>query len=427
MMLISIFTPTHRNGEYLKETWESLKEQTYPYWEWIIVPNGGGIVPDEILSDPRVRICPANHLQPISGERYSIGALKRFACGNCDGQVYLELDDDDLLTPNALEVVYKEFNDPETKMVYSNTAEFSDKTWVSRTFSEYWGWKARPFEYKGHQLMENVAWPPSPHAFRHIFWSPNHLRAWRSDAYWEVGGHDPNMPLVDDHDLNLRFYLQYGKKGVKFIDETLYLYRIHEGSTCLNFSNEIQVQDMRMYDERIIPLAERWAKDEGLLKIDLGGAFNAPAGYMTVDLRDECDIKCDLNGEWPFGDGKVGIVRAFHIFEHLSDPIHTMNELYRVLAPGGFAFIEVPSTDGRGAWQDPTHCSYWNENSFFYYTRHDQARFIQPKSKARFQESLLINHYPNKWYEENKIPCVLAHLICLKPGYEERRAGEIRI
>ncbi len=426
-MLISIFTPTHRNGTYLSQTYESLKEQTYPLWEWIIVPNGDGFVPLEIASDPRVRIYQGDHIEPLPDGRRSIGALKKFACGCCQGEIYLELDDDDLLTPNALSKVAEEFMDKDIVMVYSNTSEFADETWAIRTFSEWWGWKARPFEYKGHPLMENISWPPSPHAFRHIFWSPNHLRAWRSTAYWEVGGHNPELALVDDHDMNIRFYIAYGKKGMKHIDETLYLYRIHNGSTCLNFSHEIRVQDELWYDRYILPMAERWAKDEHLLMIDLGGSFNTPGGYMTVDIRSECDIQSDLNEKWPFGDGKVGIVRAYQTFEHLKDPIHVMNELYRVLAPGGWAFLVIPSTDGRGAWQDPTHVSYWNENSIFYYTRQDQAQYIQPKSKARFQESLLKTGYPNDWYEANKIPCVIAHLICLKPGYEERRAGEVRI
>lgn len=425
-MLISIFTPTHRDGTYLYETYKSIKEQTYPLWQWVIVPNGNGIVPDEIREDPKVKIVPFTG-NPLPDGRYIIGELKRFCCQQCDGEIYLELDDDDLLTPNALEKVALEFLDLDVKMVYSNTSEFQDGTWASRSFSDYWGWKNRPFIYKGHELIESISWPPSPHAFRHIFWSPNHLRAWRAEAYWRVGGHDATLALVDDHDMNIRFYLAYGAKGMKHIDETLYLYRLHGNSTCLNYSGKIQVQDRLWYDKYAIKMAERWAKDNNLLIIDLGGSFNAPEGYLTVDLRENANIQADLTKRWPFGDGSVGIVRAFHIFEHLPDPIHSMNEMYRVLAPGGWGIVEVPSTDGRGAWQDPTHVSYWNENSFFYYTRFDQARFIQPKSKARFQESMLKTHFPNAWYEENNIPCVLAHLIALKPGYEERRAGEVRI
>jgi hypothetical protein len=44
-----------------------------------------------------------------------------------------------------------------------------------------------------------------------------------------------------------------------------------------------------------------------------------------------------------------------------------MNEIWRILKPGGIVDISVPSTDGRGAFQDPTHVSFWNINSFMYY------------------------------------------------------------
>jgi hypothetical protein len=44
-----------------------------------------------------------------------------------------------------------------------------------------------------------------------------------------------------------------------------------------------------------------------------------------------------------------------------------MNELWRVLGPGGTAEIAVPTTDGPGAFQDPTHVSFWNRRSFLYY------------------------------------------------------------
>jgi hypothetical protein len=55
------------------------------------------------------------------------------------------------------------------------------------------------------------------------------------------------------------------------------------------------------------------------------------------------------------------------VIEHLPDKILTMNELWRVLKPGAKAGIAVPTTDGPGAWQDPTHVSFWNRRSFLYY------------------------------------------------------------
>jgi hypothetical protein len=55
------------------------------------------------------------------------------------------------------------------------------------------------------------------------------------------------------------------------------------------------------------------------------------------------------------------------VVEHLENRIHTMNEIWRICKPGGMVDIRVPSTDGRGAFQDPTHVSFWNINSFKYY------------------------------------------------------------
>jgi SAM-dependent methyltransferase len=45
-----------------------------------------------------------------------------------------------------------------------------------------------------------------------------------------------------------------------------------------------------------------------------------------------------------------------------------MEEIWRVLKPGGIFESSTPSTDGRGAFQDPTHISFWNRNSWLYYS-----------------------------------------------------------
>lgn len=91
-------------------------------------------------------------------------------------------------------------------------------------------------------------------------------------------------------------------------------------------------------------------------------------GYICVDIVN-ADVIADLNDRWPFEDNSIEYIRAYDALEHLKDPIHTMNEAYRVLKEGGVFEIFVPSTDGRGAWQDPSHISYYNQNSFWYYCK----------------------------------------------------------
>jgi hypothetical protein len=102
-----------------------------------------------------------------------------------------------------------------------------------------------------------------------------------------------------------------------------------------------------------------------------------------------------------------------------------MSEIHRVLAPGGWAFIEVPSTDGRGAFQDPTHVSYWNENSFFYYTHAGLAMYID-NSKIRFQQYRKQTWFPNEWMRTINACVVTAWLVAVKNNVQ-RFPGELHI
>ncbi|WP_052128577.1 class I SAM-dependent methyltransferase [Neosynechococcus sphagnicola] len=105
------------------------------------------------------------------------------------------------------------------------------------------------------------------------------------------------------------------------------------------------------------------------LRLDLGCGGSRSQGFVGVDCYPApgVDIVADLTRTFPFSDSSVDQIKAYNIIEHLPDRIHTMNEIWRVCKPGAIVDILVPSTDGRGAFQDPTHISFWNINSFLYY------------------------------------------------------------
>lgn len=105
------------------------------------------------------------------------------------------------------------------------------------------------------------------------------------------------------------------------------------------------------------------------LRLNLGCSDRAIQGYLGVDIANgpAVDVIADLNEHWPWDPGSVEHIIAHDIIEHLSDKIFTMNQLYRVLCVGGRVEIVVPTTDGPGAFQDPTHVSFWNRRSFLYY------------------------------------------------------------
>lgn len=428
-MRFTVVSPVHEAAApFLARAYRSLCAQTFGDWEWVVGPNGGAAVPEEIARDERVIVQP---IEDGEGEYNRVGRIKREACRGGTGEAVVELDPDDILTPDCLEHLARAFEEEEAQYVYSNSAEFRWPGWESEAYSRWWGWEHRAFPWtdeggESHTLQEMVAWPVGPQMLRRIEWSPNHVRAWRREAYEEVGGHNPELALGDDHELSIRFYLKYGARGFRHIDRCLYLYRVHGGNSCRLWNDEVQAQSWANYVKYLFPLAEVWAGENGLALLDLGGGIDSPEGYTAVDVRGG-DVTADLERRWPFEDGSVGVLRAFDVIEHLRDPVHTMNEAYRVLAPGAFFFIRVPSTDGRGAFQDPTHVSFWNANSFWYYTDESKAKYIRPQCRARFQVARVVDYFPTEWHKENRIPYVGADLICLKPPYDRRPVGEVLI
>lgn len=111
------------------------------------------------------------------------------------------------------------------------------------------------------------------------------------------------------------------------------------------------------------------AETSQTLKIDIGCGNKKHHGFIGVDIfpAPSVDVVADLSKKFPFGDNSVDQIIANDFIEHLTDRIHTMNEIWRVCKSNALVDIFVPSSDGRGAFQDPTHVSFWNINSFQYY------------------------------------------------------------
>jgi len=64
--------------------------------------------------------------------------------------------------------------------------------------------------------------------------------------------------------------------------------------------------------------------------------------YTTTDLNSPiADIKADICN-LPFKDNSYDFIICNHVLEHIPNDQKAMQELYRVLAPGGTAILQVP-------------------------------------------------------------------------------------
>ena len=409
--MLSVFTPTH-NPQYLQAAYDSLLAQTYDDWEWIILHNGEST---ELLpfDDPRVH----QHVATGNG----VGWAKREAVSHCTGDILVELDHDDVLHEYALQGIRHTFTmNQNAVFVYSDFEQINaDGTPNADRFDPAYGW-----QYDDNRC---ISFEPYPSAVSYIWYAPNHVRAFTREAYDAVGGYNENLTVLDDQDLMNRLY-QHGQ--FVRIPETLYYQRVHSSQTQAqaDLNAQIQHQTVVQYDRNAEANALAWAKRAGLACLDLGGAHNSPPGYQSVDLHEPADLVGDvfevLGG---FEDDSVGVIRAHDFLEHIPDKVRLMNEIYRVLAHGGMLLSMTPSTDGRGAYQDPTHVAFWNENSFWYYTNQQFAKYV-PEITCRFQANRLDTIFPTLWHNQHQIPYVYANLVAIKDGHNlPRLPGELNI
>ena len=64
--------------------------------------------------------------------------------------------------------------------------------------------------------------------------------------------------------------------------------------------------------------------------------------YTTTDLFSPlADIKADIC-DLPFKDNEYDVIFCNHVLEHIPDDTKAMQELYRVLKPGGMAILQIP-------------------------------------------------------------------------------------
>ncbi len=412
-MKFSIITPSHKYQTYIDELYTSITQQTHENWEWILYLNGQfkrNELSQEILNDKRVKV-----YTNYDGNT-NIGYVKNKAFSIGTGDVLVEVDHDDILTPDCLEELAKGFKEnPECGFVYSDNATYhmEDKF---IPYSPVFGWTYRDFIWNDKKLIAMNTFEPSSHSLSYIWYAPDHVRAWKRNVYHQVGGHNVELSICDDHELMIKTYLE---TNFYHIPKVLYIYRITGDNSFLERNEAIQIKTKELHNQYAQQLAEKDADDKGLLKIDMGGGLFPRKGYKTIDQEDG-DITCDLNDGIPLEDNSVGVLNASHVIEHLRDPIKTMREIHRVLAPGGWAFIEVPSTEGNGAWCDPTHVSFWNEDSFPYYTNKNKAVFIR-NTDIRFSSMRL----ETRWWAGTKIAVVNTHLVALKEG--PRFPGSVEI
>jgi Glycosyl transferase family 2 len=402
---VSVFTPSH-DTRYLNLAYESLREQSYSDWEWIVLLNRKAADWEPPGGDSRVSVSRA----PTRTK--GVGALKRVACGRASGDILVELDHDDKLSRGALAQIVDAFRDPGVVFAYSDFAQIDDDGSPNRErFDQSYGWVYTRGTIDGEEYDRCHALAPTPHNLGYIWYAPNHVRAFRRSTYDQVGGHNPGLEFLDDQELMCRLYLAGEFRQIK---RCLYFQRVHDENTQREqrINDAIQEQTVEYYREFIEEMALAWASRNGLrclrLRTPIWIGEDPDERYEDLVIDpDDPRIASD--------DDSVAVLIAHDVLQRMPNRAAFFNEVYRVLTHAGLIFTQTPSTDGRGAFQDPSHTAFYNENSFMYLTQRSLRNAI-PELNARLQVSHLRTFYPSAGHEQIDICYVEANLLAIKDG-----------
>lgn len=133
--LVSIITPYYNAGKYFEQTFNSVLNQTFPYFEWIIVNDGSTnesdvkLLENFSLKDDRIRVFHKENGGAASARNYGINASVT--------DIIVFLDADDLIDQRYLEYTYFALKqNPETTWVYTDSLGFGrDKYLWQKEFS----------------------------------------------------------------------------------------------------------------------------------------------------------------------------------------------------------------------------------------------------------------------------------------------------
>lgn len=108
----------------------------------------------------------------------------------------------------------------------------------------------------------------------------------------------------------------------------------------------------------------------GQVGLDIGCGPYKASGFIGLDMCrvDGVDVVADLESRvLPFAANSFDVVYASHVLEHIQNLDKLMQEVSRVLKPGGLFLVRVPYAGSLRAFQDPTHVRFFTLKTLEYF------------------------------------------------------------
>lgn len=181
---------------------------------------------------------------------------------------------------------------------------------------------------------------------------------------------------------------------------------------------------------------------EEKIVLNLGCGPSRLPGSIGVDRikRENVDVVHDLNIlPYPFESNYADEVHFYHVLEHLDDTIGVLEEIHRILKPGGTLYLRVPHFSSLYAWGDITHkkafsiyafdifdekrdYKHWGYSKVRYNITHRQIRYFYTWPNEDWYQKYIVKPDWPLWAVPIAKPAILFinFLIGLSPEFFER-------
>ena len=215
--LVTIGAANFNNSRYVIESLESIKKQTYPNIELIVVDDASKDDSPELIEQ-----WLKTYEKPYRYIRHETNGGVCKTCNdlitNANGKYISLIGTDDLYVPEKIskQVAVLE-NDPSAAMVYTDTY-LIDENGRRKLGTLMTALLKCPFEFApSGDILNELQQMNFVHGLSMLI---------RKSVYEEIGGYDEDLPF-EDYDMNLRIAKRY---KVRFMEDILCLYRIHTQS-----------------------------------------------------------------------------------------------------------------------------------------------------------------------------------------------------
>lgn len=232
---VCFVTPTYNASFHLEECYESLKEQSNPNWEWVILNDMSNDDTFDIanriaISDERERVTVINH----DHKKFALKGIYDYLNNYSDisEQIIAILDGDDALcNENTVDLILKEYN---------NNSQLDAL------------WTAHSWDINGMNISRDLPGNLNPYQYP---WVSSHLKTFKVSTFKKIK--KENFQDLDGkwfergYDQALYLPILFLSRQRKFLNEICYLYRINSNSLQVrSLKEKIQMDTIRLVRSR---------------------------------------------------------------------------------------------------------------------------------------------------------------------------------